>query len=396
MCMAHDPAAARTLQGVLGDAQERIGFRPAPAFTTFSSHFATLVTLPSLTSATSAALAGTAPIDSSMAMLGPIFLDHAETLGAGTTNANVTSQRAFADASLFGQPFANLGLDSFPTLGRRTPTGNPASPALFGIRVRYHLDLHVWAVAVAVSHGFTDDFDVSVVVPVLSTALDCAVTGRIVQATGPSGGAFHPVDGPSVGGTIPAVQSTGIGDVTVRAKYRLPVPRPLRASATLEGQFPTGDPFELHGNGAYWIAPGVNLSLPLWDKRAELDAQAALNFNVTHERQSQALYGVSGSVVLWPTRLAAIVEFLGTSQLDTAFAPNDTDVLVLTPSGIQADPLLGVGWTGRFDQFNFSFGLRAIIPPKLVLFANGVVPLNRDVGVRPAGVVPTVGVGMTF
>jgi hypothetical protein len=389
-------AEARTIRGVLGDAQERADLRPAPAFRNFAAHFATLVTAPSLTSATSAALAGTAPIDSSMATLGPIFLDHAATLGAGVTNVNVVAQRAFADATLFSQPFNALGQFTPRVLAQRTPTGDPTSPALLGIRLRYNLDLHVWAAAVAVSHGVTDDFDLSVVLPVLSTRLDCAVGARVVQATGPDGGAFMPVNGPTLGGTIPAVDATGIGDVAVRGKYKLPSPRPWRAALTLEVEFPTGDEAQLHGTGAYWIAPGIDLALPLWEKRAELDAHAALNFNVNHSIQSQALYGVSGSVVLWPKRLAAIVEFLGTSQLDSAFAPNDTDVLVLTPNGVSADPLLGVGWSSRLDQFNLSFGLRAIIPPGIILFANGVYALNSDVGVRPVGVIPTVGLGMSF
>jgi hypothetical protein len=192
------------------------------------------------------------------------------------------------------------------------------------------------------------------------------------------------------------VDATGIGDVTLRGKYKLPVPRPWKAALTLEGQFPTGDPLELHGTGAYWITPGVDVALPLGQGRAELDAHADLHFNISQSIQSQALYGVSGSVVLWPKRLAAIVEFLGASQLETAIAPHATDVLVLTPSGVSTDPLLGVGWSSRLDQFNLSFGLRAVIPPGLVLFANGVYALNGDVGVRPVGVIPTVGIGMSF
>jgi len=389
-------SGARTIEGVLGDAQERVHLRPAPAFTHFASHLGTLVTAPTLTSPTNAALSGGTAIDSTMSMLGPIFLDHADTLGAGVTNVNVVSQRSFAQGSLFGQPFNQLG-GIFPVLARRTPTGNPNSPAFLGIRLNYNLDLHLWATAIAISHGVTDDLDLSVVLPVISTRLNCAVTARVVAATGPNGGAFLPVHGaPTTGGTIPAVNSTGIGDVTLRAKYRLPVRRPWRVALSLEGEFPTGDQFELHGTGAYWITPGLTVSRRLWDGRAELDAHADLHFNITRSLQSQALYGASASVMLWPTRVAGIVEFLGASQLDTAFAPHDTDVLVLTPSGVAPDPLLGIGWSGRLDQFNFSFGIRARVWKNLVLFANGIYALNSDVGVRPVGVIPTVGLGATF
>jgi len=329
--------------------------------------------------------------------LGPIFLDHAAILGVGTTNVNIVAQRSFAQGSLFGQPFNELGAVAPPLLVKRTATGNPATPAGLGIRLTYDLDLHVIATAIAVSHGFTDSFDLSVVLPIVTTSLDCAVQAHVVQATAPSGGPFHRVKGvPTVGGTIPAISSTGVGDLTVRGKYRLPVPLPVRMAATLESQFPTGDPVQLHGTGSYWLTPGLDAALPLLGKHAEVDAHAAIHVNLSKPEQSQALYGVSASAVVVPKRLAAIVEFLGQSQLTNAFAPEDTDVLVLTPQGIAADPLLGVGWSGRLDQFNFSFGLRARLVSTLMLFANGIVPLNRAVGVRPAGVIPTVGVGWSF
>jgi len=391
------PVQARTIVGALGDAQERVGLRPRPAFTNFAQHFGALMTAPSLTSPTSAALAGGAAIDSSMSLLGPIFLDHADTLGVGRTNVNVIGQRSFADASLFSQPFNELGLNAPLNIVKRTSTGDPSTAALLGIRLRYAVDVHVWAAAIAVSHGFTDNFDASLVLPIIHTRLDCAVFARIVKATGPQGGAFEHVPGaPTLGGSIEPVDSTGIGDLVVRGKYKLAVPAPWKLALTLETQFPTGDEFQLHGTGDYWLTPGVDLALPLWNERGELDAHAALNFAILHSRQSQALYGVSASAVLWPKHLGAIVEFLGASQFDSAFAPNDTDVLVLTPGGITLDPLLGVGWNNRLDQFNFSFGLRAIIGPGLVLFANGVVALNPHEGVRPAGVVPTIGLGWTF
>jgi len=390
-------AEAATLRGTLGDAQERVGLRPAAQFSRFAEHFGTLVTAPSLTSPSSAALAGTAAIDATMEGLGPLFLDHAATLGAGVTNANVVGQRSVAAGSLFGQPFNELGALAPPVLVRRTRTGAAGSPLGLGLRLAYHLDLHVAAAAVAVSHGVTDALDVSLVLPVVSTALDAAIRARVVRATDPAGGAFHAVRGaPAVGGTLPTVSSTGIGDLVVRGKYRLSVPPPVRLAATLEAQFPTGDPLELHGTGGYWVTPGLDAALPVGGTRAELDAEAAIHVNLSHPQQSQALYGLSASAVVWPMRLAAIVEFLGQSQLTTAFAPGDTDVLVLTPQGIAADPLLGVGWSDRLDQFNFSFGLRARVVDSLMIFANGVVPLNRSVGVRPAGVVPTVGIGWSF
>jgi len=389
---------ARTLQGVLGDAQEAVGLRPAPPFAHFASHVAESLTAPSFTSATTAALAGIAAIDATEATLGPMFLDHAETVGAGVTSGTVASQRSFAQGSLFGQPFNQLGLDTPPVLLKRTPTGQPGSPALLGIRLRYDLDVHVWATAIAVTHGFTDDVDGSVVLPIIHTALACGVFARVVRATGPNGGAFMPVHhAPTAGGFVEPVDATGVGDLVARGKYHLGfIPPPWSVAVTMEVQFPTGNPEQLHGTGDYWLTPGLDVALPLKRLRAELDATASLDVDVTNAMRSQALYGTSASIVLWPRHLAAIVEFMGQSQLETTFRPHDTDVLVLTPQGIAPDPLLGLGWSQRLDQFNFAFGLRAILGHGIMVFANGVVPLNRSVGVRPQGVVPTLGLGAAF
>jgi len=195
---------------------------------------------------------------------------------------------------------------------------------------------------------------------------------------------------------VTPVDSTGIGDLVVRGKYKLAVPSPWHVAATLEAQFPTGSELQLHGSGNYWLTPGIDVSLPLFGKKAELDAHAALDFDLTTWARSQALYGVSASAIIWPKRVAAIVEFLGQSQFETAFRPRDTNVLVLSPQGITVDPLLGVGWSGRLDQFNFSFGLRAALAPHVMFFANGVVDLNPHVGVRAVGIIPTFGIGATF
>jgi hypothetical protein len=163
---------------------------------------------------------------------------------------------------------------------------------------------------------------------------------------------------------------------------------------TLEAAFPTGEVDQIHGTGDYWLTPGVDVSYAVWPHSVEVDAHAAIHVDVVHPERSQALYGVSASAVLWPKRLAGIVEFVGTSQFTSTFAPTDTNTLTWSGS-FQQGPLFGVDWSQRVDTFDFSFGLRAAIQPWLVLFANGTVPLNDSV-IRPAGVIPTVGVGGTF
>src|SRR4030095_9080037 len=129
---------------------------------------------------------------------------------------------------------------------------------------------------------------------------------------------------------------------------------------------------------------------------AELAASAGLAFNLSDPVRSQATYGLGGSVMLWPQRLAVVVEFLAQSQLDVAFRPSDTQTLTYSGGNFATVPLLGVAWDQRSDLFDFVFALRALIVPGLAVFAAGTVALNPDAAIRPEGIVPTIGIGGTF
>jgi len=269
------------------------------------------------TSPTSPANMGGA-IDSTESARGPLFLDHDETIGEDETNVNVLAQTE--DLELV----THTGVD---------------------------LSVRANTVVVAVSHGFTDNLDLSLVFPIVQENIDVRTTGALVGHT--------------------AVTFAGASDLAVRLKYRI---TPWLA-ALLKATFPTGNPNEGLGTGEYFLSPGLAASTIV----GPIQLNALVNFNVdlSYARKSSISYGVGVATLLYFDWLGAAVEFLG----ETGGSP---------------DPLIILGTDYAQNQtFALAFGLRAVLPHDFMLFAAGSYALSHG-GLRAHSVFPTVGIGARF
>jgi hypothetical protein len=258
-------------------------------------------------------------IDSTQSAVGPIFLDHDETIGAGETNVNVLAQTE--DLELI------------------THTG---------------VDLNVRAntVVVAISHGLTDNLDLSLVLPIVQEHIDVRTTGAFVGHT--------------------VVTFSGASDLAVRLKYHL-LPW---LSTLLKASFPTGNPDKGLGAGEYFLTPGLAASKLV----GPVQLNMLLNYNVdlSFPSKSSLAYGAGAATQLYFPWLGVAAEFIGESG-----------------SGAE-DPLIIFG-TDYSQQHTFAlaFGLRAVLPHGFMAFVAGTYALNRG-GLRAHGVFPTVGVGGNF
>jgi len=192
-------------------------------------------------------------IDSTEDARGPLFLDHDDTLGAGTGTATLLAQTT--DETL------------------QTATG-------ISLAVRAN------TVVAAFSYGLTDQLDASLVLPIIQEQVTATVTGPLVGHT------YVTFSGPS--------------DLGVRLKYRLTD----GLAATLKATFPTGDHATGLGAGAYFLSPGVVASTLLGPVQA--NAMVAYNVNLSFADHSSISYGAGLSTLLLP-QLGAAVEFLGES-----------------------------------------------------------------------------------
>jgi len=194
-------------------------------------------------------------IDSSMDPLGPLFLPHADTLGAGNTNVNVLAQTS--DQTL------------------HTSTG-------VSLAVRAN------TVVVAVSRGLTDRLDASLVLPIVQEHVNVTVTGAAVGHS--------------------TVTFSGPSDLAVRLKYQL-LPG---LAAILKATFPTGNPSEGLGTGSYFLTSGLAAQTLLGP--LQLTARVAYNLDLSFAHKSSLAYGAGLSTLIPPFPwLGAAVEFLGQS-----------------------------------------------------------------------------------
>jgi hypothetical protein len=194
-------------------------------------------------------------IDSTLETLGPIYLDHTATVGAGKTNVNLLAQ---------------------------------TTPYVLGTSTGVDLRIRATTVVLAASHGVTDHLDASLVLPILQETVEAAVR-----------------QGPISGHTTTTV--SGASDLGARLKYHVAP----GVAATLEATFPTGDPTRGLGTGDYWLSPGLVATITRGP--VQLSARAAFDVNLSRAGESTVSYGASASVLLWPHHLALAAEVLGQS-----------------------------------------------------------------------------------
>jgi hypothetical protein len=321
-------------------------------------------------------------IDSTQSVLGPIFLDHARTIGQGRLNLNVLGQTAV------------LGQENGVALDPPTQTvvfGAPVAAA----RLTFEARIRQAALGLAATYGLDDHVDLSVLFPIVYTNVAVTATRQVTDVLGP-GGRFVPVHGQPVVTSAEHTAGVAQGDLTVRAKYWFAA----HWAAVLACQFPTGVPELLTGTGHYWVDPSLVVAVPLALGRGmEVGGSLGMLVDASDPALSKVAYGVSASAVVIPERLGVVVEVLGQSDVTARLNPEDTAVLTLLADRTLAQqPALNLFFT-RTDQVNLSTGVRMPLlvagSLTLMLFVTAVIPLNQQ-GLRPNGAFVTLGMGGTL
>jgi hypothetical protein len=186
--------------------------------------------------------------------LGPIFSETPATLGY----RKIT----------FGFNATHLGFDKL----RNTPlkdvefaflhedVGDPGlgtdASELDVVRVKLGLDADASIFAFHANYGVTSNFDVGIALPLLLVRLAGTTVATIESYTLPAIGlALHFFDGdrfnPVLAEEVPySKTATGIGDVGIRLKYRLPLVSSTAVAAILDVRLPTGDEANFLGTGS--------------------------------------------------------------------------------------------------------------------------------------------------
>jgi hypothetical protein len=191
---------------------------------------------------------------------GPAFAERAITLGKGQTNVGLAFRSTSFDS------FEGVSLDSGELSFIRehnnccpATNSNPTQPTNFDpaferdlLQSNLSLDISSRATVFFVTHGVTDNFDIGVAIPLVTVDLDARVDGRIFRLGSGATATTHSFDtaGAERATFTESGSSSGLGDLSVRAKYNFLRGDVTSLAAGLDLRLPTGDEDELLGTGA--------------------------------------------------------------------------------------------------------------------------------------------------
>lgn len=180
---------------------------------------------------------------------GPLFAERAMTLGKGKLTFGATHTRERFDT------FEGLDLRSgdIQLFLRHEESGRNLffEPDL--IRADLRLDVQTQTTSVFAAFGLSDRFDVGIAVPFVETKLNARIgetVERLATASFPNA-VIHQFEG---GGAfreeVQSGSASGVGDILLRAKYRLRTTGTVGLAAGLDLRLPTGDDENLLGAGS--------------------------------------------------------------------------------------------------------------------------------------------------
>jgi hypothetical protein len=373
---------------------------------------------------------------------GPLYSERALTLGRGQFNFSVGY--SYVDFDEFNgtdlDDISSPALISEVFLPDLQVDGIPLFPfTLSQLRTRIDLQAHV--IVPALRYGITDNWDVSLAIPILNTSVRVRnEVRRVVDMNGRVGFvgddlfffALSP-DLSTVTDIIPvtpetfdrllyvrsqrrpallaraAASATGIGDISLRTKYRVWRTENGGATLGLNLLLPSGDVDDFQGTDETRVSPFLILSQVMWD-RFEPHVNLGFDFNADDVDRSAFIYAVGATLLVWE-RLGFSVDFIGRSEFGRF-------PVSIPPAGIIAGVRLNRPASSctvdqpcntprravRFPIFperikrneidDFSFGLRYALGTSGSVFFGAIIPLNSD-GVR-ADFIPSVGIEYSF
>jgi len=291
--------------------------------------------------------------------LGPILAERARTIGRN--RLNLGASYAYIDyKQLNGRAVSDLTLD----LGHEDVPGDiPYERDV--IRLNLDLSLRQQRLAFFATYGLSDSVDVALIVPVVETRGSVSSVATIIP--------FEPGTPHQFGGTTMATASnkasaTGLGDVSLRAKWHATqgLDTPVEAAVVAQATFATGDEKDLLGTGSHsaFIGGVASAELGRFNPHVNVGYEQFFDDDGGAFKRSN-LRAVAGFDVAATPRLAFSVEVLGRWLTD---GPDFYDFAI----GGKWEAVKGVPFT-----------------------ANVVLPINRNKGLRPDYVL-MLGVESTF
>ena len=332
----------------------------------------------------------------STSSFGPILAERADTIGARRVSIGFAYQRLAFDS------IENIDLQSVPAVFTHD------NAELRGgredvITTVNSIDSKVSRSAAFITYGVTNDLDVSIAVPYITT--DIVVTSdatvRRIGTTIPEIHFFRAVDD-SIGDRriyTAFGHASGIGDITIRMKQAIKKSPRNGIALGLDLRLPTGDENNLLGTGApavqpfaAWsatygtFAPHINLGYQ-WNGSSTLAGD--IEAGVSADLPDVAVYALGAVVAVHP-RVTLALDVLGRYIIDSPRVRLEDFVAL---DGHSVYPNIAFD-TGSINELSSAVGLKINLAGRLLLNTNLLMRLNSG-GLRDK-ISPLVGVEYAF
>ena len=332
----------------------------------------------------------------STSSFGPILAERADTIGARRVSIGFAYQRLAFDS------IENIDLQSVPAVFTHD------NAELRGgredvITTVNSIDSEVSRSAAFITYGVTNDLDVSIAVPYITT--DIVVTSdatvRRIGTTTPEIHFFRAVDD-SIGDRriyTAFGHASGIGDITIRMKQAIKKSPRNGIALGLDLRLPTGDENNLLGTGApavqpfaAWsatygtFAPHINLGYQ-WNGSSTLAGD--IEAGVSEDLPDVAVYALGAVVAIHP-RVTLALDVLGRYIIDSPRVRLEDFVAL---DGHSVYPNIAFD-TGSINELSTAVGLKINVAGRLLLNTNLLMRLNSE-GLRDK-ISPLVGVEYAF
>ena len=332
----------------------------------------------------------------STSSFGPILAERADTIGARRVSIGFAYQRLAFDS------IENIDLQSVPAVFTHD------NAELRGgredvITTVNSIDSKVSRSAAFITYGVTNDLDVSIAVPYITT--DIVVTSdatvRRIGTTTPEIHFFRAVDD-SIGDRriyTAFGHASGIGDITIRMKQAIKKSPKNGIALGIDLRLPTGDENNLLGTGApavqpfaAWsatygtFAPHINLGYQ-WNGSSTLAGD--IEAGVSADLPDVAVYAL-GAVVSVHPRVTLALDVLGRYIIDSPRVRLEDFVAL---DGRSVYPNIAFD-TGSINELSSAVGLKINVAGRLLLNTNLLMRLNSE-GLRDK-ISPLVGIEYAF
>lgn len=350
---------------------------------------------------------------------GPVLADRADTIG---------KHHAFLGASYQYFNFDRVGATNLRSFG--AVLTHEAEPGVCGVQPNVdcsngvpvytndiiatlnRVDLKVHQITVVGTYGLGKSFDASIAVPILQIRMNMNSQATIFNfepppvnhAFSPAAAASNPdetyIDLYDANFRNPGVK-TGIGDVTVRAKYRAwqAASEKSAVAVGLEARLPTGDAYNFLGSGTWGIRPFLT-----YTHFSRLSPHATVGF------QGNGNSVLSGDVTASPVTKAKLPDVFsysagGDMALGHHFSLSSDFFGLLLFNGAKIEPATFTDYaggthstiaisTGNINELSVSVGGKIDLVQRLLLTGNVLFRVN-DAGLHSKPV-PLLGLSYSF